>query len=710
VPASLTDHTRYRVLELIGVGGMGAVYKAEHQLMERAVALKVINPNLVDSPSTVERFRREVKAAARLAHPNIVTAFDAEQAGGSHFLVMEFVEGTSLGRLVADRGPLPVAQACDYIHQASLGLQHAFERGMVHRDIKPQNLMLTPGGQVKVLDFGLARFALEQAPTGGLLASLAAPQSPEPAAGNTASDSLTQTGAVMGTPDFLAPEQALDAHQADVRADVYSLGCTLYFLLTGQVPFPDGGVPDKLTAHRERAPTPLAELRRDIPPALGRVVDRMMAKDPAKRYQTPAAVAAALAPFVPGAIPPRSSTRRILVAAAAAFVLLLGGTVAIWAWIRDRAANELVNRDSAPEPPPAVGPGPVTAPPKVGAKRQAPRGQGVPEKYRESIDRGLTYLVRTQAADGHWEADGGNYPITMTALAGMALLMEGSTTSEGKYAEPIRKAADWLIARSRPNGLLSHPADTMEVQRYMFGHGYAMLFLASVYSQEEDGDRRQKLGALLTKAVEFTDKAQTTRGGWGYVRATESVNFDEGATTIVQLQGLRAARNSGIVVPKKLIDIDYLRRCTTAKGGVIYSMTNGGDGDRPPITAAALACMLTAGEYDSDLARKWLGFCKQSYPIDKPMPKVGHDEFAHYYYAQALYVLGDRGYAKMFPGSKPAEQVTWSKYRELMFPLLQSLQTEDGSWRKEYIGPVYGTACALTILQLDNGALQIYQR
>jgi hypothetical protein len=285
VPAWLAAHPRYRVLGLLGTGGMGAVYKAEHLVMTRPVALKVIGSGLLDNPATVERFRREVRAAAQLSHPNIVTAHDAEQAGDSHFLVMEYVEGTSLARLVAEKGPLPVRDACDYARQAAVGLQHAFEKGMVHRDIKPANLMLTPSGQVKVLDFGLARFAFVGLPD-------------ETAPGTTASaGQLTQLGAVMGTPDYIAPEQATDAHAADIRADIYSLGCTLYDLLTGRPPFPDGTALDKVLAHTREQPRPLTALRKDVPPALARVVERMMAKDPARRYQTPAEVAEALAPF-----------------------------------------------------------------------------------------------------------------------------------------------------------------------------------------------------------------------------------------------------------------------------------------------------------------------------------------------------------------------------------------------------------------------------
>src|SRR5262249_48397369 len=161
-PEALACHGRYRVVRLLGQGGMGAVYEAEHRVMQRPVALKVINRAFTASPAAVERFRREVRAASKLSHPNVVTAFDAETAaGGTHFLVMEFVAGSTLARLVKQRGPLPVAEACDYVRQAALGLQHAHERGMVHRDVKPENLILTHDGCVKVLDFGLAALSAE---------------------------------------------------------------------------------------------------------------------------------------------------------------------------------------------------------------------------------------------------------------------------------------------------------------------------------------------------------------------------------------------------------------------------------------------------------------------------------------------------------------------------------------------------------------------
>jgi serine/threonine protein kinase len=269
IPAELADHPRYRVLELLGSGGMGRVYKAEHRLMERLVALKVINRTYMDNPAAVERFRREVKTAARLSHANIVAAFDAEQVQDCHFLVMEFVDGLSLDRFVQQRGRLRVAEACEYVRQAALGLQHAWERGMVHRDIKPQNLMRTPEGQIKVLDFGLARFLAE----------------------GKSGSALTQFGMVMGTPDYIAPEQAHDSRAADTRSDIYSLGCTFYYLLAGQVPFPEGSMLQKLMAQVEKTPTPLWHLRNDIPSDVIRIVERMMAKDPGRRYQTPGEVA-----------------------------------------------------------------------------------------------------------------------------------------------------------------------------------------------------------------------------------------------------------------------------------------------------------------------------------------------------------------------------------------------------------------------------------
>lgn len=301
-PAGLLDHPRYQVLEMLGSGGMGVVYKARHRLMDRLVALKVIHPRLADRPAVVERFCREARAAARLAHPNIVAAHDAEQAGESHFLVMEYVAGTDLEQLLWGGARLAVPHACNYVRQAALGLQHAFEQGMVHRDIKPHNLMLTLQGQVKILDFGLARFleeGSEPAPEVVRRRERAAGQPLTPAP----TGAQTRPGMAMGTADYLAPEEARDARGADIRADIYSLGCTLYRFLTGRVAFPGGTFEDKVRAQAEAVPTPVAELCPEVPPALAAVVARLMAKHPDRRYQTPAEAAQALTPFIRAAVP-----------------------------------------------------------------------------------------------------------------------------------------------------------------------------------------------------------------------------------------------------------------------------------------------------------------------------------------------------------------------------------------------------------------------
>ncbi len=275
LPPGLAHHPRYRILRELGRGGMGVVYQAEQTMMDRRVAIKVINKSLLDHPDALERFGREVKAAARLTHPNIVIAFDAEQVGDLHMLVMEYVEGQSLDQVLRRHGPLPVAHACHYVRQAALGVQYAFERGMVHRDIKPANLMLAPRSQVKILDFGLAKVISEA----------------------TAQLSLTASGAYMGTPEYCAPEQATDARQADTRADIYSLGCTLYALLAGRPPFQGDVAVLTALAHMSKEPTPLPEVRPEVPAELWAVVARTLAKDPAQRYQTPAELAQALAPF-----------------------------------------------------------------------------------------------------------------------------------------------------------------------------------------------------------------------------------------------------------------------------------------------------------------------------------------------------------------------------------------------------------------------------
>lgn len=274
---------QYRILDLIGRGGMGKVYKAEHTTMQRLVALKVLAADVTRTDRSRELFRREVTAAARLMHPNIATAHDANEVNGRAFLVLEYISGPNLSTLVRESGVLNPGLACELIRQAALGLQCAHGLGLVHRDIKPSNLLVQPRsaptepacGTVKIVDFGLALM-----PT----ADGALPPSNYPST-------------VVGTPDYLSPEQSRDFHDVDIRSDLYSLGCTFYFLLTGQVPFPGGTALEKVARHASEEAVPADILRPLLDQDIAAVVHQLMAKKPQDRFQTPLELAEALIPF-----------------------------------------------------------------------------------------------------------------------------------------------------------------------------------------------------------------------------------------------------------------------------------------------------------------------------------------------------------------------------------------------------------------------------
>jgi serine/threonine protein kinase/Leucine-rich repeat (LRR) protein len=279
VPPELADNPNYEILRELGRGGMGVVYQAKNKLMDRVEVLKVINQRLLDRPGSVDRFLREIRSVAKLNHSNVVAAYSALQLGELLVFAMEYVEGQDLAGFVKAIGPLPVPHACFYTQQAALGLQHAFENGMVHRDIKPQNLMLARRGVkhiVKVLDFGLAKVVREKIEDPG----------------------LTGEGRMLGTPDYMAPEQILDAASADIRADIYSLGCTLYFLLSGKPPFKGRSPYEIFQAHQSMDAPSVNDARPDAPVELAQVVRKMMAKDRSQRYQTPLEVVRALSPFI----------------------------------------------------------------------------------------------------------------------------------------------------------------------------------------------------------------------------------------------------------------------------------------------------------------------------------------------------------------------------------------------------------------------------
>jgi serine/threonine protein kinase len=273
---------KYKVLERLGSGGMGSVYLCEHKLMRRRVAVKILPHAKAEDPAALERFYREARAVAALDHPNVVRAFDIDQDDKLHFLVMEFVDGSSLQDVVKKSGPLDPMRSAHYMRQAALGLQHAHESaGLVHRDIKPGNVLVDRNGIVKILDMGLARFFHDE------------------------EDILTKKydENVLGTADYLAPEQALDSHSVDIRADIYSLGATFYYCLTGRTPFSEGTVAQKLIWHQTRQPKSIRTIRPEVPEELVAVIERMMSKDPSQRYQTPTAVADVLEPFTQTSIP-----------------------------------------------------------------------------------------------------------------------------------------------------------------------------------------------------------------------------------------------------------------------------------------------------------------------------------------------------------------------------------------------------------------------
>lgn len=317
-------------------------------------------------------------------------------------------------------------------------------------------------------------------------------------------------------------------------------------------------------------------------------------------------------------------------------------------------------------------------------------------KRRAAAIKALDYLKREQRRQGYWEANNGTYRIPMTALSGMAMLCEGSTTTRGKYAEPIRRAVDYLIQSSQPSGLIGFKGEG----HYTYGHGFSMLFLSQIYGEEEDKERKKKLKEVLTKAVEFSIYAQTNRGGWGYVSAKDGNQFDEGSTCVTQVQGLRACRNAGIKVPKEVIDRakQYIYDCMNkSDGGLYYSFKSRG-ASRPPITAAAVAVMYSAGVYDQAAeVKKMKQYCEKNvWPGGNTGNGwSGHWHYMHYYYSQVCY----------------HDAKVWDKYILQIGREIVRKQSHDGSWKEGgYIGQVYTTAICATILQLDNGYVPIYQR
>jgi serine/threonine protein kinase len=270
---------KYKLLELLGRGGMGSVYLGEHVMMNRRVALKIIPRHIGKDPAGLERFLAEARTIAALDHPNIVQAYSVDNEGDQYYLVMEYVEGLDLNRLVEAEGPLDCASAVDYVRQAADGLAHSHSRNMVHCDIKPSNLIVNPQGVVKILDMGLARLSGK---------------------GQAIGEISEQDERILGSVDYMAPEQALHTADFNHRADIYSLGCTLYFLLTGHAPFPEGTLPERILKHQTQEPQSISAERSDVPQSLIEICKKMMSKKPAARYQTAAELSQVLAAWRPG--------------------------------------------------------------------------------------------------------------------------------------------------------------------------------------------------------------------------------------------------------------------------------------------------------------------------------------------------------------------------------------------------------------------------
>lgn len=319
-------------------------------------------------------------------------------------------------------------------------------------------------------------------------------------------------------------------------------------------------------------------------------------------------------------------------------------------------------------------------------------GQEPNPQWENAIKRGLDYLVRTQSTRGQWNTP--PYPVAIGALAATAMICSGSTITQGPYSRNIARTTDYLISQTQKNGLIGDPIND---ERYTYGHGFSMLFLSQCLGEEGLQDRRDDLVEVLNASVKFCGYAQTPAGGWGYVSAKDGNNYDEGSTTITQVQGLRGCRNAGIAVPSEIIESakKYIYTCQNEDGGISYSSQQMGS-SRPAITAASLAALYNAGDYDNKKVPEMLAYCRNElYSISKEDNIFGHWHYTYLYYAQVVYRQG---------GDE------WIQFRNRLYDRIVDEQLSDGSWDGPLIHKIYVTACNLIILQLDKGYLPIFQR
>ena len=312
--------------------------------------------------------------------------------------------------------------------------------------------------------------------------------------------------------------------------------------------------------------------------------------------------------------------------------------------------------------------------------------------WNEATRNGLDFLARSQSARGQWNTP--PYPVAIAALAGTALLCSGSTITQGPYAKYLSRTADFLISKSRSNGLIGDPMETDP--RYTYGHGFSMLFLSQVLGEEGLQDRRDDLVDVLNRAIAFCGKAQTPAGGWGYVSGKDQNDYDEGSTTITQVQGLRGCRNAGLAVPSEIIESAkrYIYKCQNDDGGISYSSQQMGT-SRPAITAASLAALYNAGDYEGKKVPEMLAYTRRTlYPLVGGDESFGHWHYTYLYYSQVVYRQGDED---------------WLPFRDRLYTRIANEQNQDGSWEGQ-INNIYTTACNLIMLQLDLGYLPIFQR
>jgi hypothetical protein len=311
----------------------------------------------------------------------------------------------------------------------------------------------------------------------------------------------------------------------------------------------------------------------------------------------------------------------------------------------------------------------------------------------QAVRAGLDYLAKNQESDGSWTNDEGGraYPVAITGLAGTALLANGNTPTRGRYAPQVEKAVEYLLGCSTDSGLITGP--TQENGQPMHGHGFALMFLASVYGMESEPALRDRTKDVIDKAVALTSQGQSADGGWTYIPGAG----DEGSVTVTQVQALRAAHNAGVAVPRGTINlaVQYIEHCSTPEGGICYSLRSRGEA-RLAISAAAVATLYNAGQYDAPVANRCLEYVWRHFENSKNWQHGGHDFYCQLYASQAFYLAGDKYWDNYFPAARDQ--------------LIAMQNKGEGSWQGDQIGKAYGTAIALIILQLPYKYLPVYQR